>query len=331
MSDTRLVIALDGVEICVETNCAPLLVQLAQATELLDRVDYAVLPNTDTNLRPVFEFHDTDKLDIEFHAGSANNDRLIARLPWGRIAHSTLIAMLLLLLAVRQQQRDGRFLLHASAVSKDGRALVIVGPSEAGKTTVAIDLCRRFGFALVGNDRIRLGLKRGVPVVLAGDRILNLRKTSLARYDTALANRFFPKKVGIADRGHKRRVSPRELGISENAGAAEIVGLCFVQLHDNQEALTRTDWNLHGPENVVAFLGRIELQRQITGYIRGGEIAPFTSDLGMLDVMVPNLDDRHLNANRLALIGALNQRWQTSLQGGLDDVARCLADEFERG
>ncbi len=60
--------------------------------------------------------------------------------------------------------RDGWTLLHASAVTRDGRAALSFGGKGAGKTTTALTLARSCGCALLANDRIfarghRLGVQ----------------------------------------------------------------------------------------------------------------------------------------------------------------------------
>jgi HprK-related kinase B len=49
--------------------------------------------------------------------------------------------------------RRGHLLLHASAVTRDGRAVALAGPPGAGKSTSALHLVER-GFRFVSNDRL---------------------------------------------------------------------------------------------------------------------------------------------------------------------------------
>lgn len=50
--------------------------------------------------------------------------------------------------------RDGWSVLHASAVVRDGRALLALGSKGAGKTTAALTLAARHGLGLLANDRV---------------------------------------------------------------------------------------------------------------------------------------------------------------------------------
>lgn len=51
-------------------------------------------------------------------------------------------------------ERDGYTLLHGSAVTRDGRALLTVGTEGSGKTTTALLLARRHQFGLLSDDRV---------------------------------------------------------------------------------------------------------------------------------------------------------------------------------
>lgn len=64
------------------------------------------------------------------------------------------------------------FVLHATSVALDGRAMLLCGPSTFGKTTLAVHLATR-GFALLSDD-ITL-LRRDTGQIVPAARALNLR------------------------------------------------------------------------------------------------------------------------------------------------------------
>ena len=85
-------------------------------------------------------------------------------------------------LAVWLHQR-GRHLIHGSALSVDGRAIGIVGPSGTGKSTLSATLWRR-GHALVTDDLMALDMAlRPRPYVFPGSPYLKLWPASLAAMD----------------------------------------------------------------------------------------------------------------------------------------------------
>jgi hypothetical protein len=72
---------------------------------------------------------------------------------------------------------SGRTVLHASAVSVDGRAIAFIGPSGRGKTTVAALLCVEGGADLVTDDV--LAVDPGPPAIcIGGATELRLRATA---------------------------------------------------------------------------------------------------------------------------------------------------------
>lgn len=69
--------------------------------------------------------------------------------------------------------------LHASCCARNGRGLLITGPSGSGKSSLVLRLLQR-GFALVADDRVVLdGAVGSAPPALAG--ILEVRGVGLMR------------------------------------------------------------------------------------------------------------------------------------------------------
>ena len=73
--------------------------------------------------------------------------------------------------------RQGRLVLHASAVEADGGALVFVGVSGRGKSTLAAAFARA-GHALLVDDGLVLEPEGGRFLALPGDRSIRLRLDS---------------------------------------------------------------------------------------------------------------------------------------------------------
>jgi hypothetical protein len=78
---------------------------------------------------------------------------------------------------------QGRELLHAAAVRIDGRAIVLAGPSGAGKTSLAVRLVLA-GAALMSDDVLAVEARGGgPPIAHPGARAAGLRAAELARFD----------------------------------------------------------------------------------------------------------------------------------------------------
>lgn len=112
------------------------------------------------------------------HILSADGTRVLcapagcAAAAWQRL----LVAQVLPFAAVLR----GLEVLHASAVVHEGRAVALLGPSRAGKTSLALELCRR-GASFLADDV--LALER------AGEQLLGHPGTPVAGVDHAEAQR----------------------------------------------------------------------------------------------------------------------------------------------
>jgi hypothetical protein len=114
---------------------------------------------------------------------------------------------------------QGLEVFHASAVALDGEAIATVGPSGAGKTSVALELCR-LGAEFLADDVLALEID--------GERLLAHPGTQLAGLDHAEAER-------LADAGKPRRepviaTNERErlVRMGGAAGPAPLAALFFL-------------------------------------------------------------------------------------------------------
>jgi hypothetical protein len=72
---------------------------------------------------------------------------------------------------------DGHFTLHASAVAVEGRAIALVGPKHAGKSTLALALVRR-GARLLTDDTLVVRLQGGAAWAAPGVQRIRLWEDS---------------------------------------------------------------------------------------------------------------------------------------------------------
>ncbi|GAB4424539.1 MAG: hypothetical protein OHK0015_03460 [Chloroflexi bacterium OHK40] len=118
--------------------------------------------------------------------------------------------------------------VHAAGVVRNGRAVLLVGASMAGKSTLCY-ACVRAGFSLLAEDTVCVSLARGLrvwghpgPIHLLPD-----------------APRFFPELAGIEPRmlangKLKLTVDVSALGSERLVTHAERVALCFVERSSGQ-------------------------------------------------------------------------------------------------
>jgi hypothetical protein len=218
------------------------------------------------------------------------------------------------------RQTHGYFTLHAAgAALKDDRGVLLLGKEGAGKTSTLIQLARRHGARIVGNDLIACG---GAPVELcAGTASLFLREASVDRSlsDVGLPR---PPRHSIDPWRTKWRVDAHSLGF-ETATDVALAVVCFVHVEEEQREVrvARADGDL---------AMTLHLHENASRYIRQ-TATPFLDPrtncvLGYL----PSLDSPDLHATRSALVeGLLAQA--IYLSGPSAAIADAITDALKAG
>lgn len=115
-------------------------------------------------------------------------------------------------------------LLHASAVEKDGRALIMTGASGSGKSTLAAMLGHK-GWRFMGDEFVMLDLVTGESVPFP--RLISLKNEAIAAMQaSALDGRFGPLMSGTP-KGDIRHLVPPRNAIERMAEPAKPALLLF--------------------------------------------------------------------------------------------------------
>lgn len=144
--------------------------------------------------------------------------------------------------------------LHASAVAVAGRGLLLLGPSGAGKTSVALHIARHEQ-GLITDDVSAIELRGGVAVVHAGARTANVDPSELAHVGSAVTtlgaqdgeSRVLTESIQ-ADGGpwpvgavyvlsRRAGVSDLEIRPPDRSPAAILLGATFNSFHREQARL----------------------------------------------------------------------------------------------
>jgi hypothetical protein len=148
--------------------------------------------------------------------------------------------------------------LHAAAIEVDGRALLITGGKEAGKTTLLCYLAAAAGTAILTNDRVLVRREgdafgvRGVPTIVSvrgeSRRLIPCSFSGVPNHDrpvflTVAESAAERARLGPADSDDRLRLSPaqlaRELGVSLAPRAH--LGAVAVLEPSSREAIARTE------------------------------------------------------------------------------------------
>ena len=299
-------VEIDSCPLGFETDCPQALASLdglLRQTFSGRYYGYSLGPPRESEQLPVLRYVDRGALYEANYDAAA--DVCIFNAPWSEIRSSTLIAMWLHLLAELVRQRRGEYLLHASAVERDGRAVVLVGEGGAGKTICALDLCRHYGFRLYANNRVKIALSDGQARLLKGDALFRLRYSSVRQYDEALARRFFGTGTGdVPAWERKQDVEPAELGIELASPAPSVAALVLLTLDAESGAgivrPVEPDSTTHD-----AFEAMAHLSHAMSALIRGASFVPLLNGQGFREIFVPCLDRPEFVRHRVALLQGL--------------------------
>lgn len=115
----------------------------------------------------------------------------------------------------RYMERQGFFLLHASAVEKDGQAVLFCGNKGVGKTTIMLGLLAR-GYNLIGNDKVYVGIENRQVKLYSWPGPIGITTTSMTHFpQLQSAFQQLPKLMFPQKRLHPDEQLLAELGLEE--------------------------------------------------------------------------------------------------------------------
>lgn len=202
-----------------------------------------------------------------------------------------------LVLEQRMQEDCGQTTVHcATAVSPEGVAVLLLGKSGAGKTTVAYKLCREHRFRLVGNDLCVLRLVDGRPQAVAGTTYFTFRRASVLRSTPELA-RLWPSPDG--DPWLEKVALPaRALGVEAATEAHPILGAFLIHVDETEDS--RGPWT-HGDALAI----RLYIHELFSRHIRA-VTTPFLVGAGnSFAGYVPSFDSERAYIQRMRLVQTL--------------------------
>jgi hypothetical protein len=329
----RIVAVQVNVDSCAlrfETDCEPARAHLAGI--LRDIFDspyhqFEIDESPASRATPILRYVDRLHYSARYHPAA---DRCVIEGPWDEIGQTTLLGMWLFYLSELVRQRCGHYLVHASAVVRDGRAIVFAGEGESGKTSSALHLCLNKRFALFGNNKVKVGLVDGEPTVLSGDSIFNFRYSSLRRYSAALCRQVFGTDVVEGPPWlKKRRVSPDELGIATAREPALISAFVLLTL-DDDTATTAVRPVDEGDTSDDGFLAQANLYSEMSSLIRGIRFVPLVGAAGFRDFFVPCLDHDEFVRRRVAFLQALFRDGRVvRIRGRFDAAVQAALERFK--
>ena len=195
------------------------------------------------------------------------------------------------------RQENSIFTTQGAGISKQGKAVLLMGKRGAGKTSITLELCRKYNYNLIGNDLVLVGLKKNRGHFFGGAEAYTLRFTTVKYYNTDL-QKFFKKEV--ADEWTNRvGLLPKDLGISIEKKHPKIIKAFYVHLLNDESAPIYIQ-KIGGKE--ASYMGRLYLYEELSRYIGGTCIPLVYGSQFYIGDYLPSLDKPEYHRNRVRFI-----------------------------
>lgn len=214
-----------------------------------------------------------------------------------------------------ERARKGRATIHAAAVSKNGKGILILGKQGSGKTSITLELCRKYSYSLIGNDLVLVGLQEDNGFLYGGTKIFRIRETTIKDYNRDLKKFFKPN--GGDEWTHIAIIEPDKLQVQKEKSIVPIHAIYYVHLYP-------PDHNFIAKE-VDRLFSRIYLYQIFSEYIRGSAIIPLVGKDLRFSGYIPSLDTRETFKKRVRFINwIINNKNYKYIAGMLADICNFI-------
>lgn len=224
-------------------------------------------------------------------------------------------------------EQQGNFLTHAAATynPETDRSQILFGEKGAGKTTLAIRVCKEGGHQIIGNDQIYIGSNKRDVRVMGGNGWFNVRQTAIA------SDEYLKQAITVGDNDGRKpawndkiRLNPDQLDITQKMGLTVVGNIFHVRIDHTQKGLHTAPWSgvqqnliLHErlgrhisgqatplQDDTGNYLGSLPLIRHEAAMKRRDELVKRISAFGITEVFAP---DGASATSYLIDRGAINQ------------------------
>jgi len=215
----------------------------------------------------------------------------------------------------QKRAKKGKATIHAAAVSKNGKGVLMLGKQGSGKTSITLELCRKYGYSLVGNDLVLTGLQKSTGYLYGGTKIFRIRATTIKDYNKDLEKLF--KSSSNDEWTRIAIIRPDEIRVMTEKSIVPIQAIYYVHLYPPGHNFIA--------KGVDKLFSRIYLYQILSEYIRGSAIIPLVGkDLRFSDY-VPPLDTRETFAKRVKFINwIIDNKNYKYIAGELADICNFI-------
>lgn len=211
-----------------------------------------------------------------------------------------------------ERAKKGKATIHAAAISKNGKGILILGKQGSGKTSITLGLCREYGYSLIGNDSVLAGFKDNSGYLYGGTKIFRARATTVKDYNKDL-ERFFKSDEKNDEWTRIAIIKPEEIQVAIEKSIVPIHAIYYVHLYSPNHKFISREVNL--------LFSRIYLYQIFSEYVRGSAIIPLIGkDLRFSDY-TPSLDTKDTFEKRIRFINwIINNKNYKYVAGALADI-----------
>lgn len=234
----------------------------------------------------------------------------------------TVLFMAYPLLEVNRRENK-KLTCHCASVSINGKGILILGKEGAGKTTLAIELCRKYNAKLIGNDLSVIDYnKLNNLKLLGGTKYIFLRYESIKRNIPELINKI--DLQGNAKKTDtwilKKKVFPNDLDIEVQKNEVDIDSIYIVHIDQEKDFFCKET-------NSLADI--LYLNENFSRYIRN-TCTTMLNDNNIINY-IPSLDTKKFYIERAELINYLfNNKKIKYLSGNIEDVSKYIINGGKR-
>lgn len=211
-----------------------------------------------------------------------------------------------------ERAKKGKATIHAAAVSKNGKGILILGKQGSGKTSITLALCRKYSYSLIGNDLVLVGVKENLGYLYGGTKIFRIRATTIKDYNKDLG-RFFKSTENADEWTRITIIKPEEIQVVTEKSIAPIHAIYYVHLHPPNHSFIakEVDW----------LFSRIYLYQIFSEYIKGSAIIPLIGKDLRFSNYLPSLENELTFKKRIKLINRIisNKNYKY-IAGALADI-----------